>query len=281
MGSAQSAIDEFLSSGAFLSAHFVVDYDGTAYQILDTDYVAYAQAAGNWAPTSYIAIEYAGVPDTPMTRSQILTGAAITAWAASEHWFPVVGVVPHGQPGVTSHSNPDGSPDPLWGNHSCPGSIRLGQIPQIVYIAYLSNHPTPTPPVPSVPKESNNMAAAVPTGGVLIVRPNGGVFAEHGAGFYGSLPGLNITVDNIVGIASTVTGKGYWLVGADGAVYAFGDAGYHGSGTGNPSWGIGTATNPVTGIATDVTKKNGYILIADNGTAVPSTYFCNESQSYK
>ena len=47
------------------------------------------------------------------------------------------------------------------------------------------------------------------------------------------------------------------------------------------SMDIGTATNPVTGIATDVTKKNGYILIADNGTAVPSTYFCNESQSYK
>ncbi len=33
----------------------------------------------------------------------------------------------------------------------------------------------------------------------------------------------------IVGIAGTSDGKGYWEVGADGGIFAFGDAGYSGS----------------------------------------------------
>lgn len=33
----------------------------------------------------------------------------------------------------------------------------------------------------------------------------------------------------ITGITATPTGKGYWLVGMDGGVYAFGDAGYFGN----------------------------------------------------
>ena len=33
----------------------------------------------------------------------------------------------------------------------------------------------------------------------------------------------------VVGMASTPDGKGYWLVGADGGVFGFGDAGFFGS----------------------------------------------------
>lgn len=33
----------------------------------------------------------------------------------------------------------------------------------------------------------------------------------------------------IVGIAATPSGKGYWLVAADGGVFAFGDAGWFGN----------------------------------------------------
>ena len=36
-------------------------------------------------------------------------------------------------------------------------------------------------------------------------------------------------MNNITGIASTPDGKGYYLVGANGAVYAFGDATSFGS----------------------------------------------------
>jgi hypothetical protein len=46
---------------------------------------------------------------------------------------------------------------------------------------------------------------------------------------YGTLPAMHITVSNIVSIVPTATGAGYWLIGADGGVFAFGDAGFIGS----------------------------------------------------
>ena len=33
----------------------------------------------------------------------------------------------------------------------------------------------------------------------------------------------------VVGMAATKSGAGYWLVGADGGVFAFGDASFYGS----------------------------------------------------
>ncbi len=149
-----------------------------------------------------------------------------------------------------------------------------------VWPAAVVTPPAPVPPRP-LPKVSTNMATAVPTGGQLIVRPDGGVFAEAGARFYGSLPGLKVTVNNIVGVAPTKTGNGYWLVGSDGGVFCFGDAGYHGSAPGNPNWGIGTATNPVVGIALDEAHENGYVLVSDSGSGAPGTYYCNETTNYK
>jgi hypothetical protein len=38
-----------------------------------------------------------------------------------------------------------------------------------------------------------------------------------------------VHVGHVVGLAPTATGKGYWMVGVDGGVFAFGDAGYVGS----------------------------------------------------
>jgi len=45
----------------------------------------------------------------------------------------------------------------------------------------------------------------------------------------GSLPGLHVTVSDIVGAVATQDGGGYWMVGADGGVFAFGDATFVGS----------------------------------------------------
>ena len=140
-GSAYSALAEFASPGTQLSAHFVVAgpgdpvADGTIWQVLDTDLVAYAQEAGNWAPTSYVAVETSGTTATPLSPAQVASVARIVAWTASLHGFPVVGEVPHGTPGVTTHCNPDGSPDPAWGDHPCPGPLRLAQVSAIVAAA--------------------------------------------------------------------------------------------------------------------------------------------------
>ena len=78
-------------------------------------------------------------------------------------------------------------------------------------------------------------------GNVWAVGDDGGVFAAQILGvngspelplapFYGSLPSLGITPDApIVGISATPDGRGYWLVGTDGGVFAFGDAVFYGS----------------------------------------------------
>jgi hypothetical protein len=153
-GSEQSAENEFHGPGAQLSAHFVVagpgdaDPDGTVVQLLDTDDDCYAQGNGNYPPTAYIAVETSGQPTTPLSPAQCESLAQLDAWASETHNFPLTGPVPHGAPGVTGHCNPDGSPDPAWGNHSCPGSIRLAQIPGIVLRARALAIPVPPAPLP-------------------------------------------------------------------------------------------------------------------------------------
>ena len=46
---------------------------------------------------------------------------------------------------------------------------------------------------------------------------------------HGTLPAMGIKVSNVVSIVPTVDGGGYWLIGSDGGVFAFGDAGFIGS----------------------------------------------------
>lgn len=67
-------------------------------------------------------------------------------------------------------------------------------------------------------------------GGYALVGPDGGVFCEDGAPFFGSLPGIGVVPNlPVVGMAWTLDGGGYWLVSADGGVYAFGNAPSRGS----------------------------------------------------
>jgi hypothetical protein len=155
VGSAGSALGEFQSQGAELSSHFIIVGpgerwpDGHILQVLDTDLCCYAQAAGNYAPTAYIAKEFAGDVGYPMSAAQLESSAQIDAWAATIYAFPLVGPVAHGQPGLIAHCNPDGSADPNYGNHVCPGPIRLAQIPGVAararQIAGQGPGPSPTP----------------------------------------------------------------------------------------------------------------------------------------
>jgi hypothetical protein len=43
------------------------------------------------------------------------------------------------------------------------------------------------------------------------------------------VPGLHIHIGNVVGVVATQDNQGYWMVGSDGGVFAFGDAGFVGS----------------------------------------------------
>ncbi|MCZ7527007.1 MAG: CAP domain-containing protein [Acidimicrobiia bacterium] len=62
----------------------------------------------------------------------------------------------------------------------------------------------------------------------------------------------------VVGIASTPSGLGYWLVAADGGIFAFGDARYHGS------TGAVPLNQPIVGMAATSTG-DGYWLVARDG----------------
>ena len=54
------------------------------------------------------------------------------------------------------------------------------------------------------------------------------MFGLGDAHAYGDTSGTRLN-EPIVGFAATVTGRGYWLVGADGGVFSFGDAHFYGS----------------------------------------------------
>jgi hypothetical protein len=85
---------------------------------------------------------------------------------------------------------------------------------------------------------------------------DGGVFAIN-APFYGSAVGLSQHAP-IVAMALTPDNGGYWLVGADGGVYAFGDAVYYGSMGGQP------LDQPIVGMAVD-RATGGYWLVGRDG----------------
>jgi hypothetical protein len=66
-------------------------------------------------------------------------------------------------------------------------------------------------------------------GGTWRVGADGSFYPEDATvPVFGSLVGVDL-VAPVAGIASTPSGMGYWLVGRDGGVFAFGDAGFHGS----------------------------------------------------
>ncbi len=93
--------------------------------------------------------------------------------------------------------------------------------------------------------------------GYDLVGSDGGVFV-FGGGFYGSLPGLGIEVDDITGIVPTAADDGYWLVGADGGVFAF-NAPFV-----NSLPGVGVDVDDIVGIV-PTRDDQGYFLVGRDG----------------
>jgi len=80
--------------------------------------------------------------------------------------------------------------------------------------------------------------------------------------FHGSVPGVGVT-DPSVSMASTATGNGYWVLGADGGIFSFGDAVFHGS---VPGIGCEDAT----GVELAATSTGlGYYVLSSDGKVFP------------
>ncbi len=71
---------------------------------------------------------------------------------------------------------------------------------------------------------------------------------------------LDLPLDGpVVASVATVSGRGYWMIGSDGGVFAFGDAEFHGS-TGGMS-----LDRPVVGLAPDPDGAGYWLVAADGG----------------
>ena len=125
----------------------------------------------------------------------------------------------------------------------------------------------------SLQNESNGGATAVAStpsgrGGWILYGSTGKVVPFGDATSYGdgtsihhrstSWPPFGSEIDYFSGIASTPDGGGYWLVGIDGGVFAYGDAAFYGS------MGGQTVNAPVAGIAR-TTDGKGYWLVGWDG----------------
>jgi hypothetical protein len=106
-------------------------------------------------------------------------------------------------------------------------------------------------------------------GGYWLVASDGGIFSFGDAGFYGSIPELGLAPAGssaakrlnapIVGMVPSDDGSGYFMVAADGGVFAFGDAKFEGS-----CPGIGGCSGAAVAVMPDV-SGNGYWLVTSTG----------------
>jgi hypothetical protein len=108
-----------------------------------------------------------------------------------------------------------------------------------------------------------------PPQGYWLVASDGGIFSFGSAPFEGSLPGLGLHPAGsglphslnapIVGMVLSHSGDGYFLVGADGGVFAFGNALFEGS-----CPGIGGCVGTAVAVVTDPSGE-GYWVMTNSG----------------
>jgi hypothetical protein len=122
----------FSNPAAEVSAHFWIDLDGSLEQYVPAGTTAWAEVEGN---SSYLSVETCGFPEDPLTDSQCATLAKLVAWGHQSYGWPLE-LVDHGGQGITTHAfYPSGLPDPAYGDHACPGTIRSAQLPGVLLAA--------------------------------------------------------------------------------------------------------------------------------------------------
>ena len=144
--------------------------------------------------------------------------------------------------------NRNANPRPLPADDAITGYWQLGADGSIATLGDAPFHGAGRP-----------IAAAMATaadGGYRTSTTNG-IVTSLGAPSLGDLTGKRLAAD-VVGMASTPKGDGYWLLGRDGGVFSFGTARFFGS------TGAMVLNQPVVGMAPTRSGK-GYWLVARDG----------------
>ena len=92
-----------------------------------------------------------------------------------------------------------------------------------------------------------------------MIATDGGVFAFGDAAFHGSTGNLTLN-QPVVGIAPDPDNTGYWLIAADGGIFAY-EAQFRGSVPGVLADGV-TLNRPVIG---GIAYGDGYLMVASDG----------------
>ena len=158
-------------------------------------------------------------------------------------------------------STPDGGG--YWEVSSLGGVFSFGDAQ---FYGSLGNNPPPSLIV--------GMAATPDGKGYWLVDAKGDVYSFGDANYYGGSSCIvsgttcsgSFSVSNIVGMAATPDGNGYWLVSATGGVYSFGGANFDGSsGCSNPPSCSGSFTvSDIVGMTANP-NGNGYWLVGADG----------------
>ena len=106
-----------------------------------------------------------------------------------------------------------------------------------------------------------NVVPTTPHGGYYLYGQNGALSGFGNDAYLCYLGDLSATPINqpIVGMAITPDGAGYWMVAADGGIFAYGDAGFYGS------MGGTHLNQPIVGMASTPDGRGYWLVAADGG----------------
>jgi len=112
-------------------------------------------------------------------------------------------------------------------------------------------------PLPLAHRGSRLLACVAVVIAMTLLAPAAAFGATSDTRYLGSASQLGLK-QPIVGMAATPTGKGYWLVAADGGIFTFGNARFYGS------TGSRRLNRPIVGMRASPTGR-GYWLVATDG----------------
>jgi hypothetical protein len=163
--------------------------------------------------------------------------------------FDHVSAAPYGHVAVVADTGPDyvDIVEQNWGNTSPTGSARLP-------ISGTTMPARNTVPTIGWLRSSTSALPLKPT----LITQQGMVYPVAGGSNFGG-PVTVALASPVVGAAGTPTGKGYWMVGGDGGIFAYGDAQFYGS------MGGQKLNAPVIGMASTADGKGYWEVAADGG----------------